>query len=299
MKYRIFLMPLLLFSQVCFGQFEQLLVDYSGPFYAIRGSSTSSTGTGIWGQSTGSSGFGVVASGATALSCAATNPNGFAGEFFGGQGVIVRDSQALVTLNTDISGFGSVLTLRNFANAASYLGAINFEPAVGTPGQIAYRMDGNSRMTFRVAGVEPFMTLKTSGDHIVMSNGAILTSGGVWTDNCSAALKDIHGQLEGDEILRKISSLPIYQWTYKSNQQESHIGPMAEDFYQVFSLGVSNKNLAALDLGGVSLAGIQALIVENKRLQDQLKAHEIKFQAIEKELEFLKQHMEKTKRSDP
>lgn len=102
-------------------------------------------------------------------------------------------------------------------------------------------------------------------------NGAYLTSGGVWTDVSSRSLKDRMEPLNAENVLAKIRSLPIERWYYRGTQ-ETHIGPYAEDFHAAFGTGALDSpdaasSLAALDVAGVGLLGIQALAARQDDLQ--------------------------------
>jgi hypothetical protein len=61
------------------------------------------------------------------------------------------------------------------------------------------------------------------------------------------------------EILEKVMKLPISEWSYKANPDARHIGPMAQDFYQLFALGDTDKGIASIDTGGVALAAVQGV----------------------------------------
>ena len=124
----------------------------------------------------------------------------------------------------------------------------------------------NSRVAFnRTATVYPFRvgTTTTNG------NGAYLTAGGVWTAGSSLDFKDRFVDLNGQDILNKISSMDLKGWFYKGTQ-EYHIGPFAEDFYEAFGTGVLDvkedlgRYLSATDVAGVSLFAVQQLIKENQ-----------------------------------
>jgi autotransporter adhesin len=67
-------------------------------------------------------------------------------------------------------------------------------------------------------------------------------------------------------ILDKVDSLPISQWRYKSDARgKVHVGPVAEDFQEIFGLG-DGKTISTVDASGVALASIQAL---NEKLEKQ------------------------------
>ncbi len=286
------------FIPLSYSQLASTEVD-SDDFYAIQGKTSNQFGSGVFGQCTGTNGRGVLAFGPSGLWAEATNSSKYSGEFYGGLGILVQDTQAVARLRTSLHPFGSVVSLQNMDESAAYLGAVNFSTEIATPGQIAYRQDGIDRMIFRVDATEALMTLKNTADHIAMSNGATLTSGGVWTDACSAVKKNLNGLITGKHILFQISQLPIYHWNYKKQPDENHIGPTAEDFHEIFSTGNSDKNLAAIDLGGVSIAAIQALIREKDDLRSALVRQQDQIMNLQQEIKFLKEvitSIESTKR---
>jgi len=125
----------------------------------------------------------------------------------------------------------------------------------------------------------------TSGTN---GNGAHLTGGGKWTDGSSRSFKERFVQYRPAEVLEKILQLPVEGYFYKGTQ-EYHITPMAEDFYRLFGTGVHeiietdstgqlvrrpnpdvDKYLAASDVAGVALLGVQALHEENAQLRQRV-----------------------------
>jgi len=66
--------------------------------------------------------------------------------------------------------------------------------------------------------------------------------------------------LDGKLVLEKLAAMPVYQWQPKgANAGIVHYGPMAQDFYQAFALGDSDKMIGMQDIEGVALAAIQGL----------------------------------------
>ena len=62
--------------------------------------------------------------------------------------------------------------------------------------------------------------------------------------------------------------MPITSWSYKAEKPSiRHIGPMAQDFYKAFGLGLDNEHITTIDEGGVALAAIQGLYRQNQALQ--------------------------------
>jgi len=83
-------------------------------------------------------------------------------------------------------------------------------------------------------------------------------------------LKNNFEFVEPDIILDRISQLSIKKWTYKDRQDEVHIGPTAQDFYEKFGLGAGDKTISTIDSDGVALLAIQALKEKNDKLQHEL-----------------------------
>ena len=95
-------------------------------------------------------------------------------------------------------------------------------------------------------------------------SGGDLIIGGTLTQASSRDIKTNFHELDSNEILNKIDQLPITQWSYKKDKGRiNHIGPMAEDFYQLFNVGLNNKGISSVDTAGVALAAIKALNTQN------------------------------------
>ena len=73
-------------------------------------------------------------------------------------------------------------------------------------------------------------------------------------------LKENFVELNPQDVLAKINQLPITEWNFKDTDPSlKHIGPMAQDFAQVFGLGGDNKSITTIDPAGIAFVGIQAL----------------------------------------
>ncbi len=100
-------------------------------------------------------------------------------------------------------------------------------------------------------------------------NGAYLTDGGVWTNASDRNLKDDIVKIEEQDVLQKVIDMPLSRWKYKGTN-EYHIGPMAQDFYEAFKVGLDNTSISTIDPAGVALACIQVLKKENDHLRNSL-----------------------------
>ena len=87
-------------------------------------------------------------------------------------------------------------------------------------------------------------------------NGAYLTTGGTWTNTSDVNLKSDITPVNGTDLLAKIKQLEITRWRYNGTN-EYHIGPMAQQFYQLFQTGVDDKGISTVDPAGIALKAIQ------------------------------------------
>jgi hypothetical protein len=114
-------------------------------------------------------------------------------------------------------------------------------------------------------------TLYDQGGFINTSTGANLTLGGVWTNNSDRTKKQDFRALDKHTVLETVARMPITSWRYKAEKPSvRHIGPMAQDFYKAFGLGLDNKHITTIDEGGVALAAIQGLYRQNQALERRL-----------------------------
>ena len=133
-------------------------------------------------------------------------------------------------------------------------------------------------VAFVVNGV-PLMLLDSSGN---------LTIEGALTEASDVGRKENFSPVGGDEILQKIGELTISTWNYQSDDDAiRHMGPIAQDFYQLFGLGTDNRHIAPLDANGVALVGIQELYQLAQAQQARIEQLEADNQALEGRLDAL------------
>ena len=117
-----------------------------------------------------------------------------------------------------------------------------------------------------------------------------LSSLGVWTDAVSfKEFKLPERQLTTASVLNKLRNLDVYRFRTKGTpdniEQERHISPAADDFYNAFKAGKDPRvmtprgtpqyGIAARDVAGVALMAIQELIKQNDKLKERLDALEV------------------------
>jgi len=100
------------------------------------------------------------------------------------------------------------------------------------------------------------------------------------------SLKEHVSEVDRQDILTKLSALPIATWNYKDQDSSvRHIGPMAQDFASAFRVGENDKRIFPIDADGVALASIQAL-------HEMVADRDSRIGALENQLESLKQELQ-------
>jgi hypothetical protein len=169
-----------------------------------------------------------------------------------------------------------------FANLADG----NYSFAAGRSAQISPDYPGT--FVFADASLFPFLALAADEFAVRATGGArfitaIDTTGvplagvrlspgsGSWDSLSDAAAKAGFASVDGNQILKQLTSIPINTWYYRGqNQSIRHIGPTAEDFRAAFHLGQDGHYISTVDEEGIALAAIQELyrIVHQDQAQE-------------------------------
>jgi len=166
-----------------------------------------------------------------------------------------------ISVNADIAmAFGNRVFLDNSFRVAFFRGSF--------PGRFGVNRDDHD------GGINYPIHIGTSS---MNGNGAYLTNGGTWTNGSSRSFKENLQVIESQALFTKIASLEIPEWDYLDTN-EHHIGPMAEDFVEAFGVGAIRESdgqredqyLAASDVAGVALAGVQALLERIEQLEKEI-----------------------------
>jgi hypothetical protein len=128
----------------------------------------------------------------------------------------------------------------------------------------------------RASGGVTFYSSKTLASGVKLAAGS-----GTWSSLSDRNAKsDILPVSDGD-ILAKVSTLPISEWSYNTERGVRHVGPMAQDFYAAFNVGEDDRHITSIDEDGVALAAIKAL---NVRLNTKLHQKDAELRALRAEL---------------
>jgi hypothetical protein len=112
--------------------------------------------------------------------------------------------------------------------------------------------------------------MRTSANNYGIIFCTSLTASGVvsaqsFNTTSDQTVKENLTSIDNQEILERVASLPISRWNFKTDEKTRHIGPMAQDFYAAFNVGMDDKHISLVDEEGVALAAIQGL---NRKLNE-------------------------------
>lgn len=150
-----------------------------------------------------------------------------------------------------------------FASNNGFTGTFVWSDGSATASADTFRNTANNEFAARATGGFRFRT------NLAGTTGCNLPAGsGVFNCTSSRATKMNFASVSGTDVLAKLRALPITTWNYISEGDDvRHLGPMAEDFYKAFGLGVGDKSIGVQDLASVSLAGVKALEERTAELQ--------------------------------
>ena len=106
-----------------------------------------------------------------------------------------------------------------------------------------------------IANSEWRLRLRTDNS-LLMKNGASLTAGGVWTDSSSRELKENIQGLSAEEARAALLDLAPVKYNYKADQNEKHVGFIAEDVPALVASG-DRKGLSPMDIVAVLTKTVQ------------------------------------------
>jgi hypothetical protein len=166
-------------------------------------------------------------------------------------------------------GFGGITARRS--NDPSSVGAVGISYGSDGFGVYGVCTGANGYAGYLIGGMGVFVVPRVGvnnvfpehplhvGTNSTNGNGAHVTIGGDWVNASSLSFKENFQSIDVRKILGSVCQMKIYRWRYKGSDEGSHIGPLAEDFFNAFKLGNDPRYISTVDADGVVLASIQAL----------------------------------------
>jgi hypothetical protein len=259
--------------------------NYGGTHVITGIAATDSGGfnnTASGGESTVGGGFGNTASGdySTVGGGSSNTASGGSSTVAGGFGNIASGYFSTVAGGYGNTAFGySSFAAGNKANA-NYDGCFVWGDD-STSNEV--RCDEQNRFVVRAThGIFMF----TGGTTQASYTGAVLPPGATaWIAGSDRAGKDNLQPVDAKAVLRKVATMPIATWNWKSQDASiRHMGPMAQDFHAAFGLGEMPTGISTVDADGVALAAIQGLHQMVKQRDKEIATLKRKLQAIEAKL---------------
>jgi len=174
---------------------------------------------------------------------------------------ISGDNNTAIGSNAGFSGGGAITNLNNTTSVGS-------NAVVSTSNTMVFGDQNVDRWAFGISTTSLQHALEV-GVNAGDGNGAYLTQGGTWTNTSSLSKKEDFSEINSIDLIQKIKTLRIQKWKY-INTEEYHIGPVSEDFYNLFGLGTDDKGISTVDPAGISLAAIKELIKETESMRKEL-----------------------------
>jgi len=233
-------------------------------------------------------GSGITVSGTAGFSSGASNVcSGFACTAMGytvragGQGSVALGYR--VTANND------------YSVSIGYRGSNN-----GHTGTIVLSAeDGTSTDSVRAQADREFRVRAAGGIRLRVSaaaNGNTPGAGGnvgcditaavpTWTCASSRTLKENYLNVDGEYVLSRVRMTPVTTWNMTGGDRSvRHLGPVAEDFWRAFGLGLGETTLGMGDIDGVNFAAAKALEVRTTQLRAELDARAAQVRTLESQL---------------
>lgn len=124
--------------------------------------------------------------------------------------------------------------------------------------------------------------INAAPDHpIDVSNGAYLSSGGVWTDASSRSLKENIENLSISEAVTALTDLTPVKYNYKTNKMDKHVGFIAEDVPELVA-SANRKGLSPMDVTAVLTKVVQELQKENQEYKKIISSLQERVATLEK-----------------
>ncbi len=112
--------------------------------------------------------------------------------------------------------------------------------------------------------------------NLSMDSNGNMTIRGALSQNSDVNTKENITPIDTKIIFDKLMSLPVTIWNYEFDEDNNkHLGPMAQDFFHTFNLGNREDKISMIDTAGVTIAALQELgsrVVEKDKDIKKLKA---------------------------
>lgn len=155
---------------------------------------------------------------------------------------------------------------------------------------------GNTQLYTTTSADNQFLVKASGGSYFYTDSdqlsGAYLAAGsGSWSSLSDKNSKENIEEVDYKEVLKKVEGIDVYTWNYISQDEAiRHIGPYAQDIYSAFNFGETDKAISIVDMDGINLASIKALLNKMEGLENEIienNEYKVKYFELLKSLENL------------
>jgi hypothetical protein len=226
-------------------------------------------------------GSGVTVSGTAGFSSGASNVcSGFACTAIGytvragGQGSVALGYRT--TANNDYSVALGYRASNNTHTGTMVMGDESTTDSVRNQADNEFRIRYNGGIRLRVSTAANGNT-PGAGGNVGCDQTVAVPS---WTCASTREIKDEFEVVNGEDLLGRLRTMPMTTWTFKDDRERlRHMGPVAEDFYAAFGLGIGPTSIGLQDLAGVGVAAAQAVDRRTMEIEQQVRRRDAEQQA--------------------
>ncbi|HEX5726414.1 MAG TPA: tail fiber domain-containing protein [Longimicrobiaceae bacterium] len=260
--------------------------DYGAFAYGDQVTVSSTVGVGF--------GSGVTVSGTAGFSAGASNVcSGFACTAIGytvragGQGSVALGYRT--TANNDYSVALGYRASNNTHTGTMVMGDESTTDSVRNQADNEFRIRYNGGVRIRVSTAANGNTPGAGGNVGCDLTVAVPS----WTCASSRTLKENYLAVDGEEVLARLRGVPVTTWSMiGADHRVRHMGPVAEDFYRAFGLGLGETAIGLGDIDGVNLAAVKALEARTIALQAELARKTARVETLEAQLAAVTRRLE-------
>ena len=235
------------------GGNQVIASDYGAFAYGDQVTVSSTVGVGF--------GSGVTVSGTAGFSAGASNVcSGFACTAIGytvragGQGAVALGYRT--TANNDYSVALGYRASNNTHTGTMVMGDESTTDSVRNQADNEFRIRYNGGIRMRVSTAANGNTPGAGGNVGCDLTVAVPS----WTCASSRTVKQSFQAVDVDDVLERLLAVPVTTWSMIGTDGKiRHMGPVAEDFYAAFPIGLGETTIGLGDFDGVNMAAIQGL----------------------------------------
>ncbi len=184
------------------------------------------------------------------------------------------------------------------ANAQN-VGAFVWADATGGNSAPVFPSVADNEFAARATGGVRFVTA-VDGSGNPTAGVSLASGGGSWSSISDRNAKANFAPVDGRKVLMQLAAIPIETWNYKTQQPSiRHMGPMAQDFHDVFKVGEDDKHITTIDADGVTMAAIQGLYQMLKEKDAQLAEQRRQMESLSARLDTLEREARMSRGAPP